>query len=32
MPKNEVARADGRRNWLAINAAAERALRNTQPG
>jgi hypothetical protein len=27
MPKAEVARADGRRNWPAINAAAERALR-----
>jgi hypothetical protein len=27
MPKTEVARADGKRNWPAINAAAERALR-----
>lgn len=27
MPKQDVARADGRRNWLTINAAAERALR-----
>ena len=27
MPKAEVARADGKRNWPAINAAAERALR-----
>ena len=26
MPKREVARDDGRRNWPAINAAAERAL------
>jgi hypothetical protein len=26
MPKKEVARADGKRNWPAINAAAERAL------
>ena len=29
MPKAEVARADGKRNWPAINAAAERALRKT---
>lgn len=29
MPKGEVARADGTRNWPAINAAAERALRKT---
>jgi hypothetical protein len=28
MPKPEVARADGRRNWPAINAAAESALRD----
>ena len=27
MPKADVARADGRRNWPAINAAAEAALR-----
>ena len=27
MPRDLVARADGRRNWPAINAAAERALR-----
>ena len=27
MPKAEVARADGKRNWPAINAAAERELR-----
>ena len=27
MPKDEVARPDGTRNWPAINAAAERALR-----
>ena len=27
MPKQDVTRADGRRNWAAINAAAERALR-----
>ena len=26
MPKTEVARADGKRNWSAINAAAELAL------
>ena len=29
MPKTEVARADGRRNWPTINAAAERALRRS---
>jgi hypothetical protein len=29
MPKTEVARADGKRNWPAINAAAERELRKT---
>ncbi|MFT3897584.1 MAG: hypothetical protein QM719_07790 [Thermomonas sp.] len=29
MPKAEVVRADGRRDWDAINAAAERALRRT---
>jgi hypothetical protein len=29
MPKAEVARADGKRNWPAINAAAERVLRRT---
>lgn len=28
MPKRDVARTDGRRNWPAINAAAERALRD----
>lgn len=28
MPKRDVARADGRRNWPAINAAAESALRD----
>ena len=27
MPKAEVARADGKRNWPVINAVAERALR-----
>lgn len=27
MPKTEVVRADGKRDWAAINAAAERALR-----
>jgi hypothetical protein len=27
MPKKEVARVDGKRNWPAINAAAERELR-----
>ena len=27
MPAGDVARADGRRDWPAINAAAERALR-----
>lgn len=29
MPKTEVASADGKRNWPAINAAAERTLRRT---
>ena len=29
MPKTDVARADGKRDWPAINAAVERALRRT---
>jgi hypothetical protein len=29
MPKGEVVRSDGKRDWPAINTAAERALRKT---
>jgi len=32
MPGQDVARADGRRNWPAINAAAERAILETMRG